>query len=392
MAKKIIIHCDGTSNDFGDRPSNVVKLFSVLEKEQGNQVVYYDPGVGTPSTYDAFNPITRKLQYILGQSFGYGLSENIMEAYKFLMQCYEDGDQLYFFGFSRGSYTVRALAGLIDVCGLLHANCQNLVPEAMRIYHDRKLAIKANNNDGKENGLSIAGKFKDTFGRRVRIHFLGLWDTVSSVGWVYDPVTLQSTSNNESVDNIRHAISIDERRAFFRQNLWGNKFAGKQDIKQVWFAGVHSDIGGSYPQEESALSNISLEWMLVEAKAKGLVIDEAKAVDILKVSVNGQVTADLHLQDQHESLAGFWRVAEFWPKIIRKLEIKNDKPAWVSKLYINRSRFRFIPKDTKVTLHESVLLRLQQLAAYRPKNLMNICENDISAIPQKFNIEKWVRI
>src|SRR6187549_127488 len=126
MAKKIIICCDGTSNDFGDKPSNVVKLFSVLEKGQDSQVVYYDPGVGTPSTYDSFNPITRKLQYIFGQSFGYGLSENIMEAYKFLMQCYEDGDELYLFGFSRGSYTVRALAGLIDVCGLLHANCQNL--------------------------------------------------------------------------------------------------------------------------------------------------------------------------------------------------------------------------------------------------------------------------
>ena len=392
MAKKIIICCDGTSNDFGDKPSNVVKLFSVLEKGQDSQVVYYDPGVGTPSTYDSFNPITRKLQYIFGQSFGYGLSENIMEAYKFLMQCYEDGDELYFFGFSRGSYTVRALAGLIDVCGLLHANCQNLVPEAMRIYHNRKLSERPKDILGKENGLSIAAKFKETFGRQAKIHFLGVWDTVSSVGWVYNPVTLQATSNNESVHNIRHAISIDERRAFFRQNLWGNRYAGKQDIKQVWFAGVHSDVGGSYPQEESSLSNISLEWMLVEAKKKGLLIDDAKARELLQIKVHDQLLTDFHIRDQHESLSGFWRVVEYWPKIMRKQEMKDNKLVWVSQLYINRGRFRFIPAESKTTLHESVLLRLQQLQNYRPKNILDICGNDTSAVAQKFDIEKWVRL
>lgn len=99
MAKNIIICCDGTSNDFGDRPSNVVHLFTALEKHPEKQAVYYDPGVGTPSTYDAFNPITKKLKYFLGQAFGYGLSSNIMEAYKFLMANYEDGDQLFFFWF-----------------------------------------------------------------------------------------------------------------------------------------------------------------------------------------------------------------------------------------------------------------------------------------------------
>ena len=136
--KKIVICCDGTSNDFGDHNSNVVKLFNVLEKNTDRQLTYYDPGVGTPSTYDAFNPITKKLEYILGQSFGYGLNQNIMDAYAFLMKTYEEGDQLYFFGFSRGAYTVRALAGLINTCGLLYANSENLIAETMRIFHDRK--------------------------------------------------------------------------------------------------------------------------------------------------------------------------------------------------------------------------------------------------------------
>lgn len=382
--KNIIICCDGTANDFGDRPSNVVKLFAVLDRIPGRQLVYYDPGVGTPSTYDSFNPITKKLKYVFGQSFGYGLSENIMEAYKFLMQCYDDDDQLYFFGFSRGAYTVRALAGLIHTCGLLHANCQNLVPEAMRVYNDR-------------NKAEIAAKFKKTFGRPCHIHFLGLWDTVSSVGWVYNPVALQHTSRNPSVKHVRHALAIDERRAFFRQNLWGKldpkDDAIKQDVKQVWFAGVHSDVGGSYALEESGLSNIALEWMLVEAKGKGLLIDEFKAREAVLLKIGDQVIQNPHLQDQHESLAGFWYIAEYMVKIIRvyKGKDQNNKSIWVSRPYVNRGRYRFMPEKEKHTLHESVLQRLKEGPRYRPKNVLNIC-SDIRAIPEYFHIEKWTGI
>ena len=392
MAKNIIICCDGTSNDFGDKLSNVVKLFSVLEKDPGKQVVYYDPGVGTPSTYDAFNPITKKLKYIFGQSFGYGLSDNIMEAYKFLMQCYEDGDQLYFFGFSRGAYTVRALAGLIEVCGLLHANCQNLVPEAMRIYYNRKLSDKPRESEGNPTGPSIAGKFKETFGRKVQTHFLGLWDTVSSVGWIYNPVTLQSTSTNPGVKYVRHAVSVDERRAFFRQNVWGKLRPEddgiKQDVKQVWFAGVHSDIGGSYELEKSALSNIALEWMLKEAIDNGLIIG-----DMIKAQQMINAIANPYLKEANESLVGFWKVAEYWMKIVRvyKGKDKDNRSIWVSRPYFNRGRFRFMPAKEKITLHESVVLRLQQLETYRPKNVMKIC-SEINAIPEKFQIEKWIRI
>lgn len=380
MSKNIIICCDGTSNDFGDRPSNVVKLFSVLDRIPDRQVVYYDPGVGTPSTYDAFNPITKKLKYIFGQSFGYGLSDNIMDAYKFLMQTYEEGDYLYFFGFSRGAYTVRALAGLIDTCGLLYPNCQNLVPEAMRIYHDRKKR-------------DIAAQFKQTFSHTCRIHFLGVWDTVSSVGWIYNPVTLQGTSTNPSVHYVRHAIAIDERRAFFRQNLWGKlkpeDDAIKQDVKQVWFAGVHSDVGGSYPLGESGLSNIALEWMLIEARDKGMLINNAKAKEA--VTIKGLI--DPQLQDQHNSLESFWYVAEIWMKIVRvkKGEDANGKSIWVSRPYFNLGRYRFLPDKYKQTLHESVIQRLKGRKDYRPKNLMKIC-SDINAMQEHFEIEKWSRL
>ena len=403
MAKNIIICCDGTSNDFGDKPSNVVHLFRSLIKDPERQAVYYDPGVGTPSTYDAFNPITKKLKYALGNAFGYGLSSNIMEAYKFLMQYYEDGDKLYFFGFSRGAYTVRALAGFINDCGLLHANCQNLVPEAMRIYSNRKFSEFPKDESGKIIGASISGRFKKTFSRSIKIHFLGLWDTVTSVGWVWDPVTLQSTTNNRSVINVRHAISIDERRAFFRQNQWGKPRNDNQDYKQVWFAGVHSDIGGSYLPEESGLSNIALEWMLVEAREKGMHIDLDKARELVKLKIDGEEIDNLHLQPQHNSLTGFWHVAEYWPKLVRKnLAAKKQREAreqgtevpdskWVSRVYFNRSRYRYISSYERQILHESVVKRMREKADYRPNNVMKIC-GDLNGLEDNFIIEPWKKL
>lgn len=403
MAKNIIICCDGTSNDFGEKPSNVVHLFTALEKNPENQLVYYDPGVGTPSTYDAFNPITKKLKYILGQAFGYGLSSNIMEAYKFLMEHYEEGDQLFFFGFSRGAYTVRALAGFIDICGLLHPNCENLIPEAMRIYWNQKFSKYPKDSTGKALGDSISGKFKKTFSRTITIHFLGLWDTVTSVGWVWNPVTLQSTTTNKSVINVRHAISIDERRAFFRQNRWGNPKNEIQDIRQVWFAGVHCDVGGSYAPEKSGLSHIALEWMLVEARKKGIHIEVDKAKELIHLKINGEVIDDLHLQPKNKSLTRMWHIAELWPKLIKKNRAakkqrearkKNTavpKDNWVSRVYFNLWQHRYISPFETHTLHESVVLRMQQLETYRPKNLMKI-GRDISEIKEKFEIEKWERL
>ncbi len=376
--KNIVICCDGTGNDFGENNSNVVKLFSVLEKNTERQLVYYDPGVGTPSTYDSFNPITRKLKYAFGAAFGYGLSENIMEAYKFLMKNYEAGDRLYFFGFSRGAYCIRALAGLIDTCGLLYANSENLVPEAMRLYHDRSKK-------------SIAAEFKKTFSRPCKVYFLGPWDTVSSVGWVWNPVTLQATSTNESVDIVRHAIAIDEKRAFFRTNLWGKMqpedYPIQQDAKQVWFAGVHSDVGGSYALEASGLSNIALEWMLVEAKEKGLHIS-----DLNKAREMVNHILDPHLKDQNISLQGAWHIAEIWPKIVRvKKTLADGKSKWVSKIYFNFYRNRPLRSGIKNILHKSVVMRMEGRSDYRPKNLMKIC-SDPEAFPRHFSIEEWKRL
>lgn len=374
MAKKnIIICCDGTGNDFGEENSNIVKLFSCLKKDDDKQIVYYDPGVGTPSTYNSFNPLTRKLKYMFGAAFGYGISDNIMQAYKFLMQNYNEGDEVSLFGFSRGAYTVRAIAGLLHTCGLMHNHNENLLPEAMRIYGDRS------NNVNED--------FKATFGRSVRIHFLGLFDPVTSVGWVYNPTTLRSTTNNGSVANVRHAISLDERRAFFRQNTWGRKHLDTQDVKEVWFAGVHSDIGGGYPLDRSALSNIPLEWMILEAREKGIIFDDLEKAHRMINSIR-----DPHTREQNKSLSGPWYIGEVFPKIVHVKRVRPGKrPKYVPLPYMNFGRRRFIRNEIKV--HQSVLMRIQERKDYRPYNLPEM-KNGVEAVLNKFKdkTEPWIKL
>ena len=231
MGKNVVICLDGTGNQFNEDNSNVVKLFRVIQRD-ASQIAYYDPGVGTLADPDFKTPIGKKFSKLLGLGFGRGLTRNVEQAYSFLMDHYEQGDRLFLFGFSRGAYTARVLAGFLHSCGLLEPGCQNLIPYAMKLYKANKVDFK------------ILHKFRSTYGREVDIHFLGLWDSVSTTGWVYNPVFLPYTTNNKSVQAVRHALAIDERRSFFKDMRWGEKFRDAQDIKEVWFAGVHSDVGG----------------------------------------------------------------------------------------------------------------------------------------------------
>jgi uncharacterized protein (DUF2235 family) len=363
MGKSIVICCDGTSNDFGDCNSNVVKLFSLLEKKTGRQVVYYDPGVGTRSSYSAFLPTTQTLMRWLGLAFGYGISQNVMDAYGFLMRHYEPGDDVYLFGFSRGAYTIRAVAGLIYKCGLLQPDNTNLIPEAMRIF---RMPVKSSDK--------VPTDFRETFCRpEFKIRFVGLWDTVTSVGWIYSPTIFPYSTRNPSVLALRQAISIDERRAFFRQNIFrADKKSPGQDIKQVWFAGVHSDVGGGYEDARSGLSNIALEWMLLEAMGHGLEIED---VDRARAMVNS--IPDNHKADQNEELKGAWLLGEFWPKwtYIPRKSLYWPFP-WiyanvdgVRLPHLNLFRRRFIGDSTK--LHQSVSKRVLERADYRPSNLVD---------------------
>jgi len=252
MGRNLVVCCDGTGNKYGDCNSNVVKLYGVLVDDE-RQRCYYHPGVGTEGSPTSHNKLDELWSTLMGLAFGAGLLRYVGDAYRFLMNEYREGDRIYLFGFSRGAYTVRALSGMLSMYGLLHSGNDGLIPYIIRLF-----ARKTRSANGMQQVFDIASGFKKTFSRDVRIHMVGVWDTVSSVGIIWDPLKLPYTARNPSMDHGRHAVSIDERRCFFRNNLWGVPYSG-QSIKQVWFPGVHSDVGGSYPQVQSGLSQAALQ-------------------------------------------------------------------------------------------------------------------------------------
>src|SRR5262249_30703556 len=291
-----------------------------------------------------------------------------------LMETWQPGDRVFIFGFSRGAYTARAVAAMLHKVGLLDAGSGNLVPYASKMFkHER-------------NRRSWAG-FSPLFCRARPVHFLGLWDTVNSVGWVYDPFTLSFTAHNDSVRIVRHAISIDERRAFFRQNMWGEGVTlpdgTPQDVKQVWFAGSHCDVGGSYAERQSGLSQIALEWVADEAIGAGLDVDPAAREEALP-RPGAPVPPGVGAEDPeppeppdyaakaHDSLSLPWWIAEFYPKVVH---VRRDG-RYVSRLRLNLFRPRFMPEGS--VIHESVKRRLDEVGDYRPSNL-----------PKQYGVEPW---
>lgn len=353
MPKNIVICCDGTGNQFGRSNSNVVKLYSVLQQDE-TQIAYYHPGVGTMGARNALSQVGKLWTKIIGLAFGYGISDNVADAYQFLMRHYQPGDQVYVFGFSRGAYTARALCGVLRGLGLLTLGNEGLIPYALRMLKSKHLDFE------------VMGRFKYTFSRTCIIHFVGVWDTVSSVGWVYNAVRFPfvNAGKNPDMRIIRHAVSIDERRAFFRQNLFGPVHDATQDVKEVWFAGVHSDVGGSYAETESQLSKVAFRWMLCEGELAGLHIDQRKRAAILGADPQ-YVAPDPLSRYQHESLKGAWWIAEIWPKVVH---VKSAHGSWTRRMRVNLGRRRWITPNSVV--HDSVKQRLANpIASYNPPNL-----------------------
>jgi len=346
VGKNIVICIDGTGNQFGPTNSSVIKLYSALTIDD-RQLAYYHPGVGTMGAPNALTRPARCVTKLLGLAFGYGLTQVLVDCYTFLMDCYEPGDKIYLFGFSRGAYLCRALAAMLHLYGAPTAGNHAQAPYVVRMLMDSDIAL--------------AKQFRATFSRRAPLHFVGLFDTVSSVGWVYDPLTLPYTYYNPSIKIGRHAISIDERRCFYRQNLWREPAQPWQDQKQVWFAGAHSDIGGGYPEAESGLSKIPLQWIFAEAEKAGLRVDAKRRDAVLGADpayAPPSVTGELH-----RSLKGLWWLLEFLPK-----------PYWDLSGDCPRRRWRIPlgqPRHIKpnAAIDASVLERMEKVPAYRPPNL-----------------------
>jgi uncharacterized protein (DUF2235 family) len=323
MPKNIVICCDGTGNEVGAREySNVAKLYMHLDKRDATrQIAFYDPGLGTLGTSGFRTRTLTSLTRLMGLAFGYGLRDNIKDAYLFLMHHYEPGDWVFLFGFSRGAYTARALGGMIHRVGLLNTGNENLVEHALKRYFE-SVRPQRRRNGGLKNKCFAPfrrepdwkgmARFKKYFSRRCHIHFLGVWDTVKSVGVLRRSMILPHTADMNGVQHGRHAVALNEKRSKYRTNLWSRE--NGSDFAQVWFAGAHSDIGGGYV--ESSLSDIALEWMLVEAAKFGLLVDTSR-VPPLRPDAQGKT---------HNPLLPFWWLLGWYRRYV---PLDGERPAWI---------------------------------------------------------------
>lgn len=270
MPKNILVFSDGTGQEGGEgHNTNVYKMFNMVLDRSSSQIAFYDRGLGT-----GWRKIT-------GNVGGGGISKNIIECYEFIFNNYEAGDQIYLFGFSRGATTVRSLASFIHLFGVLPKSRPELIKQAYRIY-------KIKNATKRESRAEAFIQQHHTMWCRIK--FLGVWDTVAALGvpikaidLLLDKIPLfkhryHDLRLSESVENAYHALAIDDERLTFHPTLWDAEIAPHQTMKQVWFCGMHTDVGGGY--HERGLSDITLEWMRDRAIENGLAIYPKHKVEI----------------------------------------------------------------------------------------------------------------
>ena len=279
--KRLIVCCDGTwQSQDNEVPTNVFKFAQAVEQtaDRDNipQILYYDRGIGAvPSRGGTQSPIESigdSIEKLGGGAFGWWIDEKIEEAYIFLCLNYQPGDEIYLLGFSRGAYTVRSLAGLINCCGLLERPDIDRTAEAYKIYRI----------DNKQQRQESATKFHQNNNiQSVKIKFLGCWDTVGALGIPdFTPLLLMDklfnvkyqfhdTELSPIIENARHAIAIDEKQKALKVTIMKPDENFNGVLKQVWFPGGHGCVGGG-TAETIGLSNAALKWMADEASELGL--------------------------------------------------------------------------------------------------------------------------
>ena len=330
---RLVLCCDGTWNTADQEkqgrpcPTNVIKLaYRVAKRPAGMpQVVHYDQGVGTGNTIDR----------ITGGAFGGGLVGNILDAYRFLIANYHPGDEIFLFGFSRGAFTARSVAGMIRKCGIVKRTSVDRYVPALDLYR----ADDVHPDDAPARAFRAAHACDGVESPTVR--FIGVWDTVGSLGIPLRGLrgltqrkhVFHDTQLSKTVVTARHALAIDERRAPFAPTIW-DEDKPHPDTVQMWFAGAHSDVGGGYA--EPGLSDIALEWMLGEAVAAGLELDE----EVLAM----RPLAPNPLGVLHDSKTGLYRLTP--------------------------GRDRTISVGRTQQVHSSVVARWDADPTYRPKSLL----------------------
>lgn len=307
--KRIAICFDGTWNrpeeNIGeDFPTNVLQFARAIRPSDGQgveQVVFYDWGIG--SYHD---------QIIAGAT-GQGLEKNVMDGYRFLVHNYEPGDEIFLFGFSRGAYTARSLCGMINNCSILQKAHANQVENAFKLYKTKKHSA-----NGKH---SMAWKKAHSVEQRTPIKFVGVWDTVGALGLPFtffglikDKDLFYDREIGSNIETARHALSLDEHREDFEPTLWEAKEG--TDVQQVWFAGVHSDVGGGYgpDKQDQILADIPLVWMAEEAQKQALMF-------------NNNLPKKTHPKaEQHNEYKGKYKLLG---KLIREIPPLERNKTWV---------------------------------------------------------------
>jgi uncharacterized protein (DUF2235 family) len=350
VAKKIVLFSDGTGNSSAKaEKTNVWRMFQALDQTNASQIAKYDDGVGTSSN---------KYLAAVGGAFGWGLTRNVLSLYKFVCRNFKRDDktkkidEIYAFGFSRGAFTIRVLVDFITTEGLVtfHSdeelnrnaaaayrnyrskNFPSWSPFViwMRWLRDGLLWVK-DRIKGYRSYREIAQSTKDAKRAEIPIRFLGLWDTVEAYGmpvdelkrgidWVLWPMLFGDLILSPRVERACHALSLDDERTTFHPLLWDQVAEARMvaegkvqrgRITQVWFAGVHSNVGGGYPEDQ--LSLISLDWMMGEAIANGLVLD-SKAVALVGAAKSSYAR-------RYDSRAGFGSYYRYAP---RRIEVSED--------------------------------------------------------------------
>lgn len=268
--KRIVVCADGTwDSPEDDTPTHVVRVaraIAPIDPAGTQQVVFYDWGVGADA---------KKWS---GGITGAGIDKNILDCYRFIVHNYDPGDALFFFGFSRGAYTVRSLGGFIRNCGVLRREQAARIPEAYALYRKRTKSSHPDADASKQFRAAYA------VADRTPIAFIGAWDTVGALGvpvpfWGTlgaQEFLFHDTSPSSIIQHARHAVAIDERRVDYAPTLWDRKPG--VDLVQVWFSGVHADVGGGY--KEHALGDCAAQWMLAEAASFGLAVEPHLAAGI----------------------------------------------------------------------------------------------------------------
>ncbi|HEX8169951.1 MAG TPA: DUF2235 domain-containing protein [Thermoanaerobaculia bacterium] len=340
--KRLVICCDGTWNradqvqkDGQPCVTNVVKTAVRVAKRDGDvaQIIYYDQGVGTGNLVDR----------IQGGVAGEGLEANIHDAYRFIVGNYELGDEIFLFGFSRGAFTARSIGGMIRKCGILQRTRADQYHAALELYRSDARA-------GDEKPVAFRKANSISPDQPIPIEFIGVWDTVGALGIPGEDKHAYAFHDTQLGPNVRfayHALAIDERRGPFQPTLWNYDPKAAPKIEQMWFAGVHSDVGGGY--EQTGLSDIALQWMLDKSQQAGLVLD----ADVL-------AARPLHpnplQKPPHDSLSLKYKLMRRYerPVCVPSEESKESGPNGL---------------DPTQAVHPSVLQRWDGDESYRPPKL-----------------------